>query len=323
MYRLFGGVLALLAMCVPACAGGTIERDWLSSAALGRPFLYSVYLPDGYRMSGLKYPVLYLLHGAGGDESTWIKSGRIVETADKLIASGAMPPAVIVMPGCRACWWVDGHRDKADTAFWKELVPEIEHKFRVMSDRRGRLVAGLSAGGYGAVRFAMEHANDIAAVAALSPAIYANEPPAISSARLQPPFVNANGSFDLALWRQKNYTAYFRDYLSQPNKVAFYLFSGDDDEYGIVFETVALFKRLHEHQPDLTELRIVDGEHCGDIWTKASAGAMRYVFRFADKPVPAGRRNRPPDVDYVARRADGPEPNTPAVGAAFSGVPHL
>ncbi|MEZ5853848.1 MAG: alpha/beta hydrolase-fold protein [Hyphomicrobiaceae bacterium] len=286
MYRLVGGVLALLATCVSARAESVIVWDRLPSTTLQRPFPFHVYLPDGYGNGELRYPVLYLLHGAGGDETSWTKAGHIKDTADRLIASRAIPPAIIVMPGCRACWWVDGHLDKADTAFWRELVPAIQRRYRTILGRRGRLVAGLSAGGYGAVRFAMRYPNRIAAVAALSPAVYADLPPAISSARSQPPFRRADGSFDDAMWQANNYTAYADAYFRQHQRVPFYLVSGDNDAYGIAFETMTLFRRLYERQPKLTELRIIDGDHSWDIWTRAIEGAMRYMFRFADKPEP-------------------------------------
>jgi enterochelin esterase-like enzyme len=286
MYRLVGGVIALLAACIGARAESSVVRDRLPSSVLARPFLFNVYLPEGYSAGDLRYPVLYLLHGAGGDEASWSTAGKIQKTADRLIKSGAIPPTIIVMPGCRGCWWVDGRLDKAETAFWQELVPAIGRRYRVIPGRQGRLVGGLSAGGYGAVRFAMRYPGRIAAAAALSPAVYANAPPAISSARFQPPFRRQDGSFDDAAWKAKNYTAYIDSYFRQPHRVAFYLVSGDNDAYGIAFETMTLFKRLYDHQPELSELRIVDGDHSWAIWSRSIEAAMRYLYRFAAKPEP-------------------------------------
>ncbi len=308
MYRLVGGVLALLATCLAARAESVIVWDRLPSATLGRPFPFHVYLPDGYGNGELRYTVLYLLHGAGGDETSWTKSGAIKATADRLIAQGAIPPAIIVMPGCRGCWWVDGKQDKAETAFWRELVPAIQRRYRTVPGRQGRVVAGLSAGGYGAVRFGLRYADRIAAVAALSPAVYANEPPAISSARFQPPFRRPDGSFDDAMWQSQNYSAYMDAYVRQPHRVPFYLVSGDNDAYGIAFETMTLFRKLYEHQPKAAELRIVDGDHSWDIWTRAIDGAMRYVFRFAAKPSPVLVANHPAPA--------GPHRSTPNMAGA-------
>jgi enterochelin esterase-like enzyme len=318
MYRLVGGVLALLALCLSARAESLVVSESLPSAALRRPFPYLVYLPSGYARSDMRYPVLYLLHGAGGDETAWTREGAIKATTDRLIASGVIPPTIIVMPGCRECWWVDGAVDKAETAFWTELDPAIARRYRVIEGRRGRLVAGLSAGGYGAVRFAMRYPDRIAAAAALSPAVYAEAPPAISSARTQPPFRKPDGSFDDAAWKSQNYTGCIDAYFRQMHRVAFYLVSGDNDQYGIAFETMTLFKRLYDRQPELSELRIVDGDHTWSLWSRNIENAMRYMFRHADRPVSSGLARGVPDWQAGAVPASGfaPAATAAAVGGA-------
>ena len=95
-----GGLAALLAVLVPAGQASEIRRHSLQSAALAREFNYLVYIPDGYETAMAHYPVLYLLHGAGGDENSYAASGSIKETADRLIEAKAIPPTLIVMPGC-------------------------------------------------------------------------------------------------------------------------------------------------------------------------------------------------------------------------------
>lgn len=261
-----------------------IVRDSTPSTALGRPMPFAVYVPDGYAASRKRYPVLYLLHGAGGDENAWAQSGDIKARADSLIARGIIPPALIVMPGCPGCWWVDGARDKAETAFWTDLVPAISARYRTIEARRGRVIAGLSAGGYGALRYALKYADRIAAVAAFSPAVYSDAPPAISSARQQPPFLRADGTFDQDRWTQLNYPRLLPGYFNQPLRVPAYLVAGDNDRYGIAFETALLFKRLFDRQPDITELRVVDGDHSWDVWANAIERAMPFLFEHAALP---------------------------------------
>lgn len=311
MLRLLGTMMMLwLAGTIAARAESVLKLESHPSIALGRPFAYTIYLPDGYDRGDLRYPVLYLLHGAGGDETAWSHEGSIQATADQLIKSGAIPPAIIVMPGCKTCWWVDGATDKAETAFWSELVPAVQRRYRTIETRGGRLVAGLSAGGYGAVRFAMRYPDRIAAAAALSPAVYADTPPARSAARVQPPFLKPDGSFDEAAWKAKNYTALIDWYIQQKQRVPFYLVSGDHDPYGIAFETMTLFRRLFAHQPDIAELRIVDGDHSWSIWSKSIDNAMRYVFSFAEKPTPveavAGRDGQSQIAPQIAARNRAP-----------------
>jgi enterochelin esterase-like enzyme len=276
-------LLSCLTTAVPVRAGD-LSSDTFHSAALQRQMSFTVYLPDGYSTSGLQYPVLYLLHGAGGDETAWIEHGNIKLRADALIASAAIPPAIIVMPGCRACWWIDGAKDKAETAFWQDVVPLIASRFRTIEARDGRLIAGLSAGGYGAVRFAMKYPDRVGAVAALSPAVYSQTPPAASSSRVQPPFIGANGLFDQARWTAQNYPSLIDAYFDQPFRVPFYLMSGDHDNFGIAFETALLFKLVSAKQPERTELRVIDGDHSWSCWAKAMDDALTYVFRHAARP---------------------------------------
>lgn len=288
MLNIAGAIVALLMIVLGATASaGELRRESISSPALGRDMTFVVYLPEGYQSSGLQYPVLYLLHGAGGDENSWSQYGRIQEQADKLIANGSIPQTLIVMPGCRECWWIDGAKDKAETAFWKDLVPAVASRYRTIEARNGRLFAGLSAGGYGAVRFGLKYPDQIAAVAALSPAIYATSPPEISSARNQPPFMGADGKFDNNVWASLNYPNLVGAYFKQPLRVPFYLASGDGDKYGIAFETALLFKTLFDKQPDMTELRIVDGDHNWVVWASAIEGAMKYLYRFSAPPQPS------------------------------------
>ena len=293
-------------LCVLVIGGnadaGQLRRETVPSAALGREMPFMVYVPDGYAANDLSYPVLYLLHGAGGDENAWPELGQIQQQADRLIASGAIPPTLIVMPGCRTCWWIDGRRDKAETAFWEDLLPAVASRFRTIETREGRMVAGLSAGGYGAVRFAMKYPDRIGAVAALSPAIYAVTPPEISSARSQPPFLDAAGKFDQSRWAALNYPSLADSYFKQQHKVPFYLVSGTSDRFGIAQETISLFKLLLEKQPDKSELRMVDGDHSWTVWANAIDGAMRFMYRHAARPM---RIIRGTAAAVVARRANG------------------
>ena len=287
MRRIVGALIAIFALQIAGAFAGEIRADSFPSRTLGRPMLYEVYLPDGYEGGRLHYPVLYLLHGAGGDERSWAERGHIREKADRMIASGAIPPAIIVMPGCPACWWVDGAKDKAETAFWSDLVPIIDMRYRTLDSRGGRLVAGLSAGGYGAIRYALRYPNLIAAAAALSPAIYTESVPSLSAARTQPPFLSPNGSFDQSAWDSHNYPVLLDRYFAQPVRVPLYLVSGDNDRFGIAFETALLYKRMFARQPDQTELRVVDGDHNWKVWEASIDDALLYVFHFADKPRPA------------------------------------
>lgn len=284
MSRFVTSVLLLIGLClgqafVVAAQASELQRSSTPSPNLKRDFPYLVYLPDGYDSGKQRYPVLYLLHGAGGDETDWDRQAHIKLTADALIAKGAIPPSIIVMPGCPTCWWVDGRQDKAETAFWNDLVPAIDQTYRTIARRDGRFIAGVSAGGFGAVRYGLRYPDRVGAVAALSPAVYSETPPADSAARRQPPFTMPDGRFSDTAWTAKNYPALLPAYFDGTQRVPMYLVSGDDDRLGIAFEAALLHKRLAARSPNQVELRIVDGEHTWKVWSSVLPEAMAYVFR--------------------------------------------
>jgi enterochelin esterase-like enzyme len=268
----------LILSCAFGATAGEILRGTVASPVLGRDFAYAVYLPDAYRESGRNFPVVYLLHGAGGDETAWANHGNIKDNLDKLMASKAIPPAIIVMPGCVGCWWVDGARERAETSFWQDFVPAIEKRYRIAAQRSSRFVAGLSAGGYGAVRFALKYPDWFAGAAAFSPAVYTTDVPAISAARVQPPFLGPDGTFEPARWQALNYPVLLDGYFAQSHRVSFYLVSGDNDRFGIAPETMKLFMALFARQAEQTELRIVDGDHSWSVWSNAIGEALVYLL---------------------------------------------
>lgn len=263
-------------------ASEIVAREF-DSKALGRGWKYEVYLPTGYETSRLRYPVLYLLHGNNGSGHDWVDKGKVQSVADGLIASGDMPPAVIVMPDAGVTWYVD-RKEKMETAMIRELFPEVEKNLRVLRSREGRLIGGFSMGGYGALRFVMKHPEMFAAAALLSPAIYAPLPPMNSSARKVGTF--GEPEFDEQVWTSLNYPALWQSYLAKKTPVPMYINSGDDDEFMIEADATKLYSLLRANQQP-AELRIVDGAHNWGVWGSTLGDAMKYVFRYAAKPASA------------------------------------
>ena len=266
-----------------------ITHETFKSKTLDRDYNYNIYFPENYQTSNKRYPVLYLLHGSGGSEDDWVKSGNVKETADRLIESGAIPPSVIVMPGSKS-WWVDGYNEKAETAFFNDLIPHIDKKWRTIASKEGRLVAGLSAGGYGTVNFVLKRPDMFAAGAALSPASYTPLPPSHSSAWKHATFLKPDGTFDTEKWDELNYTSYIDDYKKQDIKVPLYINSGDHDTFDIAYHAAVLYQSLREHQPELVEFRVVDGDHEWKVWSETLPEAMTYMYKFVDGPKSPGKK---------------------------------
>jgi enterochelin esterase-like enzyme len=283
-------VVPLLAFTTMAFAGDVAHYTF-PSETLDREYAYNIYLPDGYEDSGLEYPHMYLLHGSFGNENDWLVDGQAQQTLDRLIREGHIPPAVIIMPGSKS-WWVDGYNEAAETAFFEDLMPHIEQTWRVIPEREGRLIGGLSAGGYGTVNFVLEHPEMFAAAAALSPASYVPVPPASSSGQRHPAYLNAEGNFDPAKWAELNYTAYIDDYMAQDMVVPLYINSGDHDVFDIAYHGAVLYQALREHQPGKVEFRVVDGDHEWRVWADTLPDALLYTFSYAARPrgiLPEGR----------------------------------
>lgn len=125
-----------------------------------------VYVPPGYVKSGLRYPVIYLLHGGGGDAADAVTFGHMRELMDALIARDAKNATIVVMPDGKIGRWYDSN----DGTFQNEryvidsVVPYVDEHFRTIATRSGRAIDGVSNGGHGAMLLAAKHP-DLFAVA--------------------------------------------------------------------------------------------------------------------------------------------------------------
>ena len=115
----------------------------------------SIYLPEGYTASKQDYPVLYLLHGSGDDETGWLTKGRAKTILDSLITNELCPPMIVVMPN--GYLEQTGHIYPKESRLWMEstfeenfsrLMTWTENNFRTINDKQHRAIAGLSMGGF-------------------------------------------------------------------------------------------------------------------------------------------------------------------------------
>jgi enterochelin esterase-like enzyme len=283
--RSLAAVLAIALLAAAPAGAGTLVPHAFASPTLGREWRCVIYEPAGYAAGGAPLPVLYLLHGYGGDENDWANAGDIVRTADSLIALGAIPPCLVVMPDGGNSWWVDGP-GKVETAFIEDLIPQIERTWRALPRREGRLIAGLSMGGYGALRFALAHSRTFGAAALLSPAIYDPVPPATSGARHAGVF--GAKAFDEAAWKARNWPALWDAYRAAGTPVPVWIVAGDDDPFGLEREAMKLYERFREGRLP-AELRIENGGHDWALWRRGLAAALPWMFEVA-RAAPAGTR---------------------------------
>jgi len=188
---------------------GSVTRAWYPSPSLGCERRVSIYTPPGYESSGTRrYPVLYLLHGTGGDEEAWLSLGRAAQILDNLTARGEIKPMIVVMPNAdmdvdaapgegilrrRPTAKQPGLNDSRFECNFPELMKYVDENYRTVADREHRAIAGLSRGGFHTMHISAAYPDDFGYVGLFSAATR----PAAESASL--PFYTG---FDQKLKRQ-------------------------------------------------------------------------------------------------------------------------
>lgn len=170
---------------------GTVSRVWYDSPGLDKKRRMTIYTPPGYEDSKESYPVLYLLHGAGGDEEAWITLGRTAQILDNLIAQGKAEPMIVVMTNGNALQSaapgesaeglvVPGfdisrmNRGEFELAF-PDVIKYVEDHYKVKADKQHRAIAGLSMGGFHSLHISKQFPDLFDYVGLFSAAIFPPE----------------------------------------------------------------------------------------------------------------------------------------------------
>lgn len=274
-----------------APAGKVVEEETLESKILGGARKYAVYLPPDYEHSSRKYPVLYLLHGGGDDQTGWIQFGEVQHIADKAIRQGVVTPMVVIMPDANAgrrgyLNSIDG-KWRYEDFFFEELVPFVESAYRIKGEKRYRAVAGLSMGGGGSFMYALHRPEMFSAACPLSASTGALTVDELKK-RLNRDKVDYEED-QLEPWMERNTALPLIDKLPKgapddpwdPKRVRWYIDCGDDDQLfeGNALVHIALRKKEIPH-----EFRIRDGGHNWTYWRTALPEVLRFVTEGFHQP---------------------------------------
>ncbi len=169
---------------------GSVTRTWYSSPAFKTIRRVTVYTPPGYEAGKSKYPVLYLLHGSGGDEEAWVTLGAVPRILDNLIAEGKVEPMIVVMPNGNPSKQaapgetnenqaykpvmsntLPGYKEGSYELSFKEIVDFIDARYRTLAEKSKRAVAGLSMGGFHSLFISANHPDLFDYVGLFSPGI--------------------------------------------------------------------------------------------------------------------------------------------------------
>ena len=163
---------------------GTVARQWAEMG--GRQRRMVVYTPTGYEDSRRSYPVLYLLHGMGGDEEAWLATGRLAEIMDNLIAAGKAEEMIVVMTNGCTChvaapgyshegmWhpYMSGSMDGSFETLFPDIVEWVDDHYRTIARKDKRAIAGLSMGGFHSMQISKEQPEMFGYVGLFSAAIF-------------------------------------------------------------------------------------------------------------------------------------------------------
>jgi len=191
---------------------GVVQRLEYQSKSINKAREAIVYLPPGYDRGTDRYPVLYLLHGAGGDESVWNQRMQANVILDNLIADGELDPLVVVMPHGftnriptnerpRAAGAYKTEMEEFAVDFVSDLVPLVESRYRVVADRAHRAIAGNSMGGGQSLAIGLTHPEMFSSVASFSAAMQIANSPAWGGIDMDATLANADAINELdMLW---------------------------------------------------------------------------------------------------------------------------
>jgi enterochelin esterase family protein len=134
---------------------GDVRIVWYQSSSLGTTRRMHIYTPPGYDGSGIRYPVLYLLHGGGDNDTGWYAIGRANVILDNLLANGKAKPMIVVMPLGHTVGFnmsdiagsIARNVEGFSNDLLRDIIPYVEKNFRVVTTSDGRAIAGLSMGG--------------------------------------------------------------------------------------------------------------------------------------------------------------------------------
>lgn len=265
--------------------GKYFEGQTLESKYLKGTRHYSVYLPADYQVSERTYPVLYLLHGAGDNHTSWEQFGEVRHIADKAIADGTATPMIIVMPDAHEGYFNElDHSWHGEDFFFKELIPHIEKNYRVKTDKQFRAVAGLSMGGGGAIGYALRHPDMFSAVCPLSaapgPADYKEfierAYRRIGKERTDRQSKEVLDSTYIETNLIEKFLSLEGEQLEKVRKLRWYFDCGDDDHLSI---RLGGMREAMDKQKISHEYRIRDGRHNWEYWR----GSLPEVLKFVSK----------------------------------------
>lgn len=254
------------------------DQLFLQSTILKSERKFALYLPPGYEESSRSYPVLYLLHGSGDDQTGWIQFGEVQRIADKAILNGNATPMIIVMPDAnttkRGYFNRISKKWSYEDYFFEELIPFIEDNYRVKSSKQFRAIAGLSMGGGGTFVYALHKPDMFASACPLSAATYSISLEGFKKRYIEDSF-NYTSEEITSYYNQHNVISLINNSTTDTlNSVRWYIDCGDDD---FLYEGNSLVHIAFRKKEVNHEFRIRNGAHNWTYWRASLPKVLEFT----------------------------------------------
>jgi enterochelin esterase-like enzyme len=275
----------LLLLCTLVClasanaqTGKVFDALGMKSEILKSERKFAVYLPPDYETSNRSYPVLYLLHGAGDDQTGWVQFGEVLRITDNAIKEGKATPMIIVMPdantGTRGYFNSIKGDWRYEDFFFEELMPYVEKKYRIKGEKRFRAIAGLSMGGGGSFMYALRHPELFSSACPLSAYIGA-----LSLDEFKQRLRNGNESYEEGLvsnyYERHNALSLIQEAsLEKLKSVRWFIDCGDDD---FLYEGNSLVHIAMKKKEVPHEYRVREGGHSWTYWRESLPVVLEFV----------------------------------------------
>ena len=240
---------------------------------------FAIYLPPDYETSQRSYPVLYLLHGAGDDQTGWVQFGEVLNITDKAIRDGAATPMIIVMPDAntgKRGYFNDIKGDwRYEDFFFEEFLPYVEKTYRIKKEKRYRAIAGLSMGGGGSFMYALHHPELFSSACPLSAYI---GPLTLNEAmdRLKRDNIQYSSDAEAEAYYKKHNAIELINSIPDDQKkaVRWFIDCGDDD---FLYEGNSLVHIAMRKKDIPHEFRIREGAHNWTYWRDSLPTVLHFV----------------------------------------------
>lgn len=262
-----------------AQTGKVMDNLFMTSKILKMERKFAVYLPPDYETSQRSYPVLYLLHGSGDDQTGWIQFGEVMHIADRTILEGKATPMIIVMPDANA-----GQRGyfndlkgtwRYEDFFFQEFVPFVEKQFRIKGEKRYRAVAGLSMGGGGSFIYALHHPEMFSSACPLSAATGPVSPDKARDYYRERGIPEATDAEVIAFYLRNSVLPQLDSIpVDQKKAVRWYIDCGDDD---FLYEGNSLVHIAMRKKDIPHEFRIREGGHNWTYWRDSLPEVLSFI----------------------------------------------